>query len=89
MRTCEVAENATLTLLPLPPVFSAREEFVTGYGTEWTALLSKIKKRNERRREKGRCGKAAEFPDTMVFAVKPWTGHTPKMWQNYFTRDFG
>ena len=48
---------------------------------------------------KGRCGKAAEFPDTMLllikaFAVKPWTDHTPKMWQTYLkylhiARDFG
>ena len=80
MRTCEVAENATLTL---PPVFSAREEFVSGYGTEWMALLSKIKKRNERRR-KGKVRKSGRIPGhdaaiVRVYAVKPWTGHTPKM----------
>ena len=39
----------------------AREEFVNGYGTQWMGPLSKIKKRNERR--KRRCGKVAGFPD--------------------------
>ena len=48
-------------LLFLSPVFSAREEFVSGYGTEWMALLSKIKKRNERRR-KGKVRKSGRIP---------------------------
>ena len=53
----------------------AREEFVNGYGTQWQWMgpLSKIKKRNERR--KRRCGKASEIQD---FGTGPNIGQSAR-----------